>query len=372
MDHKNGGGMAQGIDHTVSGAEAVTKKAYNRKYQKTDGEAASSGKSSSPARKSLASFEMLEKYLLILVWCLVVLGFGMAEPARFLSVANFSNIFGSQTVLLVLAMSLILPLTNGDIDLSVGALAGLVAMVIAVLNVEDKLPIVPSCVVGVSVGVCAGFVNGWIVTRARVDPFIVTLGTGTVFTGIVYWLSSEQTITGVSTSLSTWIFTNQFLSIPLEFYYGLVIICLVWYIMVHTPLGQQALFIGQSRRAARLSGFRIERIRKVGFVTAGAIAGIAGMFLVGTNGAASPTTGDTLLLPAYAAAFLGATSIRPGRFNAVGSAVAVYFLATGVAGLELFGAQTFVQELFYGGVLVLAVIASKAMQRKSTGVVESS
>ncbi|MGD0196864.1 MAG: ABC transporter permease [Solirubrobacteraceae bacterium] len=306
---------------------------------------------------------LIEGAMLPAAFALLVLGFGIDSPNTFLTIGNFSNIFGSQAVLFVLTMALLVPLTNGDIDLSVGAISGLVTMIIAVLNVQDGIPIVYCCLIGLASGTLMGWVNGQIVIRFDVNPFIITLGTGYVFTGIGEWLSGEQTIVGVSPNLSNWTFTNQFLRIPLEFYYGLGVMLVLWYVLTFTPFGQRALFVGESREVARLSGFRVSSIRLQGFVIAGFIAAISGILYAGTNGSASPDTGTGLLLPAYAAAFLGLTTIQPGRFNAIGAGIALYFLATGVSGLELLGAQNYVQELFYGAVLVIAVVISRLVSR---------
>ena len=309
----------------------------------------------------------LERAILPLAWVLVIVGFGAAEPSRFLTVANFSNIFGSNAVLFVLAMALLVPLTNGDIDLSVGAMSGLVSMVVAVLNVNHGVGIVWCCLIGLVVGLVCGAINGLIVISVNADPFIVTLGTGTVFTGIVYWLSGEATITGVASGLSNWTYINQLWGIPIEFYYGLGLMLVIWYVLTFTPFGQRSLFVGRNREVARLSGFEVSRTRLVGFVVAGLITAISGVLYAGTTGSASPSTGDTLLLPAYAAAFLGLTTIQPGRFNAWGTGIAIYFLATGIAGLELYGAQAFVQQLFYGGILVIAIVISRMIARRRYG-----
>jgi ribose transport system permease protein len=201
-----------------------------------------------------------------------------------------------------------------------------------------------------------------------VNPFIITLATGTVFGGIQEWISNEQTIVGVSTKLSEWTFDREVLGIPIEFYYGIVIMLIMWYVLTFTAFGQRALFVGQSREVARLSGFRVGSMRIWGFVIAGFIAAISGVLFVGTTGSASAGTGANLLLPAYAAAFLGLTTIQPGRFNALGSGISVYFLATGVAGLELLGAQDYVQSLFYGVVLVIAVVLSRLVNRRDLGI----
>ena len=312
--------------------------------------------------------KVLESAMLPLAFAALVAGFGIDSPSKFLTLANFSNIFGSQAVLFVLTMALLMPLTNGDLDLSVGALSGLVSMVIAVLNVNDHMAIVPCILIGLGVGLACGVINGLIIVRFDVNPFIITLATGTVFGGIQEWLSKEQTIVGVSTGLSNWTFGNEVLGIPIEFYYGLVIMLIMFFVLTFTAFGQRALFVGQSREVARLSGFKVGSMRLWGFVIAGFVAGISGVLFVGTTGSASAGTGANLLLPAYAAAFLGLTTIQPGRFNAIGSGISVYFLATGVAGLELLGAQDYVQSLFYGVVLVVAVVLSRLVNRRGVGV----
>jgi ribose transport system permease protein len=311
---------------------------------------------------------ILESAMLPLAFIAVVAGFGLHSPDQFLTVSNFSNIFGSQAVLFVLTMALLMPLTNGDLDLSVGALSGLVSMIIAVLNVNDHMAIVPCILIGLGVGLACGVINGLIIVRFDVNPFIITLATGTVFGGVQEWLSKEQTIVGVSTQLSNWTFGNEVLGIPIEFYYGLVIMLIMFFVLTFTAFGQRALFVGQSREVARLSGFKVGSMRLWGFVIAGFVAGISGVLFVGTTGSASAGTGANLLLPAYAAAFLGLTTIQPGRFNAIGSGISVYFLATGVAGLELLGAQDYVQSLFYGVVLVIAVVLSRLVNRRGVGV----
>jgi ribose transport system permease protein len=320
-----------------------------------------------PARMSRRG-KALESVMLPIAWILVIVGFGIHSPNAFLSVSNFSNIFGSQAVLFVLTIALLMPLTNGDLDLSIGALSGLVSMVVAVLNVNDHVAIVPCIAIGLAVGLFCGLINGLIIVRFDVNPFIITLATGTVFGGIQEWISNEQTIVGVSTKLSEWTFDREVLGIPIEFYYGIVIMLIMWYVLTFTAFGQRALFVGQSREVARLSGFRVGSMRIWGFVIAGFIAAISGVLFVGTTGSASAGTGANLLLPAYAAAFLGLTTIQPGRFNALGSGISVYFLATGVAGLELLGAQDYVQSLFYGVVLVIAVVLSRLVNRRDLGI----
>ena len=142
-------------------------------------------------------------------------------------------------------------------------------------------------------------------------------------------------------------------------------ILVAWYVLEMTPLGQRVTFVGQSRAVARLSGIRVDRTRAGAFVVAGLIAGLAGVVAVATSGAADPSNGPDLMLPALAAAFLGSTTIRPGRLNMIGALIAVYFLAMGVDGLELLGVQNWVQNVFYGGALVIAVAITRLLKRRA-------
>ncbi len=322
------------------------------------------GQGRGPGSRSEEIAMWAERSALPVVWLALIVGYGITAPDTFLSWANVSNILGSQAVLFVLALAALMPSLVGDFDLSLGGIMGLTAMVAGVLNTKHGMGIVEACAVGVVVAVVAGALNGLFVVRYDTNPLIVTLGTGTVFTGLIYYLSGSDTIVGVSQSLSAWTFTTKLLGVPVEFYYGLVVMLIVWYVSAFTPLGLRSLFVGQSRDVAGLSGIRVSRIRWGGFVLGGLIAGIAGVLFLGTTGSADPTASGPYLLPAYAAVFLGATTLKPGRFNALGTGIAVYFLATGVNGLQILGADNYVQQLFYGAALVIAVVLSRQLGRR--------
>ena len=290
----------------------------------------------------------------------MVLAFGLDIPSTFLSIGDLSNILGSQAVLFILVMAVLLPTIMGDfVDLSLGSSLGLSAMTTAVLNVQHGWPVGLACLAGIGAALVVGLVNVFFVVYFDNDPFIVTLGTMTIVSGVIYIISGDNTVGIVSTSLSNWVFGNDFLSIPLEFYYGLAIFLVVWYVLSFPPLGQRALVIGQSREVARLTGVRVNRQRSWAFILAAGIAGLAGIAYAATNGSVDPTAGSSLILPAFAAVFLGATAIRPGRINALGALIAVYFLATGTAGLELLGEQSYIQQIFYGAALVVAITMPK-------------
>ncbi len=317
-----------------------------------------------PTKKGLNLGDYAERFALVGAWLVVIVVFSILAPNTFFNVRNFTTMFGTQTTLVMLALALLIPLTAGDYDLSVAATLTMSGMVVAVLNANHGVPIGVAIVVALALGALIGFINGFFVMVFDIDPFIVTLGTGTVILGLTLWISGSQTISGVSNWLSSWVVERRLFGISLEFYYGLLLCVLLWYIFDFTAVGRRILFVGRGTNVARLSGIRVGRVRWGCFIAAGIIAAAAGVLYTGTAGASDPTSGSTFLLPAFAAAFLGSTTITPGRFNPWGTFIAVYFLATGITGLAILGVQTWVQNVFYGGALVIAVSASQVVKKR--------
>jgi ribose transport system permease protein len=308
--------------------------------------------------------DLFQRYALVLAWAIVVLVFCLLKPDTYATAANFQTIFGSQAVLLILALGLILPLTTGDFDLSIAAVLTLSSMVLAILQVRHGWPLLPAIVVVLAIGAFVGMINGGLVVLLGIDSFIVTLGSATVVQGVVLWISGSNTVSGVSNNLIEWTITNRFLGVSLVFWYGVALTVALWYVFVYTALGRRLLFVGRGRNVSRLSGISVSRIRWGSLVGSATIAALAGVFYTGSLGGADPTSGLAFLLPAFAAAFLGATAISPGRFNPIGTFIAVFFLVSGITGLQLLGADSFVQQLFYGGALILAVALSQLVRRK--------
>ena len=308
--------------------------------------------------------DLAQRYALPVVWGIICLVFSILKPDTFPTTANFSTIFGTQAVLVVLTLGLLIPLTAGDYDLSVAYNLTLAAMVVAILNVNYGWSIYLAILAALGAGAAVGFINGGLVVIFGIDPFIVTLGTGTFVGGVVLWISASETLSGISTTLVNPVIVDRFLGIPLEFYYGLALCVFLWYVFEYTPLGRRLLFVGRGRNVSRLSGIRVNRVRWGALVASGFISAGAGVLYAGTTGAADPTSGISFLLPAFAAAFLGATTLMPGRFNPWGAIMAAYFLQTGITGFQLLGVESFVQELFYGGALVIAVALSQVARRR--------
>jgi ribose transport system permease protein len=308
--------------------------------------------------------DLAERYALLGAWGVTIVVFGILRPDTFLTTSNFTTIFGSQAILVVLTLALLVPLTAGDYDLSVAATMGLSSMTLAILNVNHGWSIWLAALAALGVGLLVGLINGALVVLLDIDSLIATLGSSTFIAGVILWISNSQTISGVSETLIDLTVIDRFLGIPLEFYYGIALGLVMLYVFEFMPVGRRLLFVGRGRGVARLSGIRVARLRWGSLAASGVISAFAGILYCGTLGSADPTSSLSFLLPAFAAAFLGATTIMPGRFNPIGSIAAVYFLVTGITGLQLLGVETFVQQLFYGGALILAVALSQFARRR--------
>ncbi len=310
---------------------------------------------------SIAGF--LERYGILVAWLVVIVVFSILAPTTFPTVANFDTIASTQAVLLIMTLGLLLPLAAGEFDLSVGATMGFAPIVVGYLNVFHHWPIVPAVAVALLAGIGFGAFNALLIVRLGVPSLIATLGSGTLLTGLGYGLSNSETIGGISNGLinfATWPIGG----LPLSFLYAIAITVLIWYVLEHTPFGRYLFFVGEGREVARLAGLPVNPLRTISLISGAFVVTVAGVLQAGTVGAADPTVGVSYLLPTFAGAFLGATAIRPGRFNAWGSLIAVYFLVTGITGLELLGYSGWVQQIFYGGVLIIAVALGRITQNR--------
>ncbi len=321
----------------------------------------SASSSNSPAR-STAWVDQAERYGLIVTWIVLIAVFGWLMPRTFLSWANFSTIFGSQAVLVVVTLGLIIPLTAGDFDMSIASVLTMSSMLVAVLNVWMGWPIAFAIIAALVAGLAVGAVNAALILYFRINSLIITLGMGTFINGLTLWFAQSQTISGIDMRLVYAVIATRFLGVPLAFWYALLIAGAIWYGFSFTAAGQRLLFVGRGREVARLSGIRVDRVRASALIASSGLGALAGVLYAGTTGAADPSSGLAYVLPAFAAAFLGATSISPGRFNAPGSVIAVYFLVTGITGLSMLGLSTYVQNLFYGGALIVAVALSQLVR----------
>lgn len=304
---------------------------------------------------------LLESYALVML-LLLIFGTCFAFLPGFRSASVIGAIVNSQAIVLMLALTATLVLRTGDFDLSIAGVMVTSAATIGVLS-NAGVPLFIAIGAALLVGVIAGMVNAFLVVKIGVDSFITTIGMFTALTGLGYAITNNQIVTGIP-ALITDVARAKLLGIPVTTWFGWLLAVGLWYAYERTPLGRYMLFIGGNRSASELAGINVDRIRIGSFIASGLIAALIGVFLVGNLGAIDPSIGSQYLLAPFAAVFLGATAITVGRFNSFGTVVALYLLAVGFTGLQLMGAPSWVNNVFNGVALMLAVALAKIVGRR--------
>jgi len=307
------------------------------------------------------------RYSLVVVFAAIVIGFSIANPGVFPTTRNAQTIASTNAVIALLALAAMLPLVVGKFDISVGYQLGLAQGLCAGFIIKSGMPAGVAAVIVLAVGAVIGAVNGFLVAYLRLDSFIATLGVGILVLGVNEAYTKDLQITGPIPQTFADLGREQVAGIPLPLIYVLAICGLLWILLEYTAVGRQAFATGGSERAALLAGVDTRRVTMRCFVLTGVISAFAGVLSVMTLGGSSPVVGLSSLLPAFAGAFLGATAIRPGRYNAIGTVLSVYLLAAGITGLQQLGVAFYVQEFFNGGALLIAVATSVLIARRRRG-----
>lgn len=302
----------------------------------------------------------------LLLLLVAVFAINPASGPAFFSVGNLQIVLANQSVVMIVAIAVLIPLISGHFDFSVGATSAISAMVCASLQVTYGQPLIVAIPAAIVVAAAIGMLNGYLVARLGLNSFVATLGVATFLGGIIQWHTGGLAITGIDPALRSF-GTARWLGIPSVVYIVMIVLVMAWYVLTQTPYGRALYATGANPRAALLAGVPTTRYTWIAFVAAGTIAGIAGIVLTARTGGANPDNGMLLLFPALAAVFLGVTTIQPGRFNVWGTVVGVLFVAVSVSGLVLSGAQSWVDGVFNGAALVLAVTISTFLRRKRAG-----
>ena len=309
---------------------------------------------------------VLARYWLVVFLAIEVVAFSALRSNTFMSAANFQSILLQQVEPLVAALALTIPLIVGEFDLSVGAVAtGTAVMVAGMMSHSLATPFV--LLVALAAATVVGIVVGLLVARFEVNSFIGTLGASTVINGFI----SEYTQgLGLSRNISPWLTglsANRVVGIPTLAVCAAVLSLIVWFVLRQTVYGQRLSALGANRRAATLVGLGPRRLILSTFVLSGFLAGLAGVVQVSVEAGANPTSGGfALVISSITAVFLGATCFRPGHFNVAGTIVGLLFLAVGVSGLSLVGLAAWVQDVFTGASLVVALALAAAFRRLGT------
>lgn len=301
----------------------------------------------------------------LLTLALIVL-FCILLPRTFPTLLNLRSILGDKSIICVLALAAMVPMMAGRIDLTVGY--GIVMWHILAISLQTQLGFswLAAVFIVLALGALLGLINGVLVEIAQIDSFIATLGTGTVLYALALWHTGGRQIFGTLPAEFTNLYAANLFGLPIAAFYVLGISILLWIVADYLPIGRMLYAIGANQRAASLNGIRTRRFVIGAFVTSGLLGAFAGIVLAAKLRIGQASVGLEFLLPALVGAFLGSTTIKPGRVNVWGTVIGVAILAVGISGIQQFGGAFFVEPLFNGTTLLVAIgIAGYSQRRRS-------
>jgi ribose transport system permease protein len=299
------------------------------------------------------------------LWALFIVVFGIWTPSRFLTGVTVHAIASEEALAAIVALAVLIPLSAGMYDLSVGATVNLSTILVTVLQVREGWSMGPAIVAAIVVGLAVGVTNAILVVRLRVNSFIATLGMTSVLAAVQSIVTAQEQPPPIFTSSWTSFTQDKLFGFQLVVLYLIIAAIIVWWFLEHTPAGRYIYATGGNSDAARLSGVRTDRWSAISLILSATICGVVGVFYASLTGP-SLTFGSSLLLPAFAAAFLGSTQLKPGRFNVWGTLLAVYVLATGIKGMQLITGVQWLGEMFNGVALITAVAFAGWQQRRAS------
>jgi ribose transport system permease protein len=321
----------------------------------TEATADQAGGSRSGARRALLGFRNISAVYVFVVLFTV---FAMWVPETFLASTTWRTLLDNGSITALLAVGLVLPLASGVFDLALGAELGLGAILVAWFLVGKDLAPPIAVILTLSIGGLVGLANALLIVRAKVDSFIATLGMSSILAALITSVSGGQQILDLGAGFQR-LGLSSVLGLTSGFWIMILVAVVVSYFLEFTPAGRLVYATGGNIEAARLAGVRTSLVIVTCLVVNGVVASFCGVLVSSRLSTGDPTIGPSYLLPAIAAAFLGSTQFRGGRYNVWGTVVAVYVLATGVKGLQLAGAPVWTPDMFNGLALLVAVAGAK-------------
>jgi len=299
---------------------------------------------------------LIRRYGMIVSLVLLFACFALLRPGVFPTVGNLVSILKQISLLGILSAGLTVCLVLGDFDLSVAAVATWSGVMVAALLPQMSMWLAIPIVLSMGIGI--GLVNGFFSAVIGISPFIVTLATQTMLKGMTLWYTGGYSLYSGIPRAFVRIGRGTFLGVPyLVYVMGLVYI-VIYVAANRMAFGKKLYAVGGNPIASRYSGIRVVRIHLLAFVLSGVLAALTGVLLAARLSSGQPRAGEGLLLSAFAACFLGATTFRIGRFNILGTLVGVLFIGTLNNGLVILGVPFYLQYVIQGAILVLAISAS--------------
>lgn len=307
---------------------------------------------------------LLARYGVLLAMVATFAAFSLLEPDAFFTEVTMKGILRDCAPLLIVALGVTVVLVMNEYDLSVGGLISLLAVLVIVLTSTqfEGLNFVLAIALTILIGALLGLFNGVMISYIRLPSFILTIAMGTVFTGAGLQLTDSQSVfEGIDPSFLE-IANGTFLGFSNVVFIGLAVLLIIHVLLRHTEPGRYMYAIGGNPEAARLSGLRVRILKAAGFATVGITAAIAAVLMTSQAGASNPNTGTGLLLPAYAAAFLGSSMFRVGVFTPLGTALGALYLQIIGTGLTILSLSGPLVQMIQGGILAAAVLVSRLVR----------
>lgn len=281
----------------------------------------------------------------------------------FLSGYTLINIVLQSAVTAILAIAATFVIITAGIDLSIGSMLAVSAVVCGLLATHG-VPYPLTIAGAIGAGLAMGLFNGLIITLTGITPFVVTLGTMSIYAGLALILAGGQTVYGVPVGFNKMLAGNLGPA-PIPVVIALVVMLVARFILRQTKLGEYTIAIGGNREVARLAGINVTGYTMAAYVIAGLLSSIAGMVTVGRLGAADPILGTDLLLPSIAAAVMGGANLMGGEGSMVGAVIGAILIATLQAGLTFMNVQAFYQQVAVGAVIILALLFNRLQSDRS-------
>ncbi len=304
-------------------------------------------------------------YGLVILMVLLMVLFSILLPDTFPTRLNLRAILSDKSIIALLSLAAMIPMVAGRIDLTVGY--GIVLWHILAISLQTMfgVPWPLAVLIVLALGAGVGFLNGLLVEVAKIDSFIATLGTGTVLYSIALWHTGGRQVVGMLPNGFYAINGTFILGLPITGFYVLALSVVMWLLLEYTPVGRYLYAIGANQRAAELNGIPTRKFVVGAFVSSGLLTAVTGVILASKLRIGQASVGLEYLLPALVGAFLGSTTIKPGRVNVWGTIVGVTILAVGISGIQQFGGSFWVEPMFNGCTLLIAIgIAGYAQRRK--------
>jgi ribose transport system permease protein len=308
---------------------------------------------------------LLPVYGLPILMVLLIVLFSVLLPDTFPTMLDLRSIIADKAIIAMLSLAAMIPMVSGKIDLTVGYGIVLWHILAISLQVNYGVPWPVAVLAVIALAAIVGFLNGILVEVARIDSFIATLGTGTVLYAIALWHTGGQQVVGMLPNGFLDLNATRIFHLPITGFYVLALAFVMWFVLEHLPIGRYLYAIGANPKSAALNGIPVQRYTIAAFVASGALTGVAGVLLASKLRIGQASVGLEYLLPALVGAFLGSTTIKPGRVNVWGTMVGIAILAIGIAGIQQFGGSFWVEPMFNGVTLLIAIgIAGYAQRRR--------